>query len=105
MTKVTSHLACPSPDYAIFGDADLLQRLFLLVAEGSYDVMKFLRQKKKKKSVGSLRTGGASRHYQLSSVCHSVMSDSLQPHELQHARRPCPSPTPGVDPNSCASSR
>ena len=61
--------------------------------------------KKKKKSVGSLRTGGASRHYQLSSVCHSVMSDSLQPHELQHARRPCPSPTPGVDPNSCASSR
>ena len=48
MTKVTSHLACPSPDYAIFGDADLLQRLFLLVAEGSYDVMKFLRQKKKK---------------------------------------------------------
>ena len=27
---------------------------------------------------------------------HSVMSDSLQPHELQHARPPCPSPTPGV---------
>ena len=26
----------------------------------------------------------------------SVMSDSLQPHELQHARPPCPSPTPGV---------
>ena len=24
------------------------------------------------------------------------MSDSLQPHELQHARPPCPSPTPGV---------
>ena len=33
------------------------------------------------------------------------MSDSLQPHELQHARPPCPSPTPGVHPNSCASSR
>ena len=32
---------------------------------------------------------------------HSVMSDSLRPHELQHARPPCPSPTPGVDPNSC----
>ena len=30
---------------------------------------------------------------------HSVMSDSLQPHELQHARPPCPSPTPGVHPN------
>ena len=36
---------------------------------------------------------------------HSVVSDSLQPHELQHARLPCPSPTPGVHPNSCASSR
>ena len=31
----------------------------------------------------------------------SVMSDSLRPHELQHARPPCPSPTPGVHPNSC----
>ena len=31
----------------------------------------------------------------------SVVSDSLQPHELQHARLPCPSPTPGVHPNSC----
>ena len=36
---------------------------------------------------------------------HSVMSDSLQPHELQHARPPCPSPTPRVHPNSCPSSR
>ena len=32
---------------------------------------------------------------------HSVMSDSLQPQELQHARPPCPSPTPGVHTNSC----
>ena len=29
------------------------------------------------------------------------MSDSLQPHGLQHARSPCLSPTPGVHPNSC----
>ena len=36
---------------------------------------------------------------------HSVMFDSLWPHELQHARPPCPSPTPGVYPNSCPSSR
>ena len=35
----------------------------------------------------------------------SVMSDSLQPHELQHSRLPCPSPTPGVYSNSCALSR
>ena len=33
---------------------------------------------------------------------HSVMSDSLWPHEPQHARLPCPSPTPGVYPNLCA---
>ena len=31
---------------------------------------------------------------------HSVMSDSLWPHKPQHARPPCPSPTPGVYPNS-----
>ena len=31
----------------------------------------------------------------------SVMSDFLQPHEPQHARPPCPSPTPRVYPNSC----
>ena len=35
----------------------------------------------------------------------SVMSDSLQSHESQHARPLCPSPTPGVYPNSCPSSR
>ena len=36
----------------------------------------------------------------------SVVSDSLQPHELQHTRPPCPSPpTPGVHPNSRPSSR
>ena len=32
---------------------------------------------------------------------HSVVSDSLQPHELQHARPPCPSSTPRVYSNSC----
>ena len=35
----------------------------------------------------------------------SVMSNSLWPHELQHARPPCPSPTPGVHSNSRPSSR
>ena len=45
--------------------------------------------------------------YQFSSVqfSRSVVSDSLQPHELQHTKPPCPSPTPGVYPNSCPSSR
>ena len=35
----------------------------------------------------------------------SVVSNSLQPHEPQHARPPCPSPTPGVFSNSCPLSR
>ena len=35
----------------------------------------------------------------------SVVSDSLQPHESQHARPPCPSPTPRAYSNSCPSSR
>jgi len=34
-----------------------------------------------------------------------VMSDSLQPHGLQHARLPCPSPTPRAYSNSCSSSQ
>ena len=44
---------------------------------------------------------------QFSSVqfSRSVVSDSLRPHESQHARPPCPSPTPGVHSNSCPSSR
>ena len=32
---------------------------------------------------------------------HSVVSDSLQPHGLQHARLPCPSPSPRACSNSC----
>ena len=39
------------------------------------------------------------------SSVHSVMSDSLWPHGLQHSRLPCPSPTPGAYSNSCPLSR
>ena len=35
----------------------------------------------------------------------SIMSESSWSHELKHARPPCPSPTPGVHPNSCPLSR
>ena len=47
------------------------------------------------------------RFSQFSSVqcSRSVVSNSLRPHELQHARPPCPSPTPGVHSNSCPPSR
>jgi len=43
-------------------------------------------------------------HFSSVKFSHSVMSDSLRPHELQHARLPFPSPTPKVHPNSCPSS-
>ena len=46
-------------------------------------------------------------YYQFSSIqfSRSVMSNSLQLHEPQHARPPCPSPTPGACSNSCPSSQ
>ena len=44
-----------------------------------------------------------SKTYSVQFSC-SVMSDSLQPHESQHTRPPCPSPIPGVHPNPCPSS-
>ena len=37
----------------------------------------------------------------VSQFSHSVMSDSLRPHGLQHTRLSCPSPTPGACSNSC----
>ena len=45
--------------------------------------------------------------YYISSVqfSHSVVSNSLPPHESQHTWPSCPSPTPGVYPNSCALSQ
>ena len=42
---------------------------------------------------------------QFSSVRRSVMSDYLWPHDSQHARPPCPSPTPRVHSDSCPSSQ
>ena len=47
------------------------------------------------------------KNVQFSSVqfSHSVVSNSLRPHELQHARPPCPSPTPRVHLNPRPSSR
>ena len=43
------------------------------------------------------------QNHQFSSVqfSHSVVSNSLRPHELQHTRPPCPSPTSRVHLNSC----
>ena len=48
-------------------------------------------------------------HWMLGNVSvqfsRSVMSNSSRPHESQHTRPPCPSPTPGVHPDSCPWSR
>ena len=46
-------------------------------------------------------TNRAIRKALLVQFSRSVTSDSLRPHESQHARPPCPSPTPRVHPNSC----
>ena len=46
-----------------------------------------------------------SRKFNSVHFSHSVMSGSLWPNRLQHARLPCPSPTPGAFSNSCPSSR
>ena len=53
---------------------------------------------------------GMCHEHVIGNVCsvqfsRSVVSDSLWPHESQHARTPCPSPIPGVYSNSCPSSR
>ena len=50
-------------------------------------------------------TANLSRRYSAVQFSRSFMSDSLWPHGLQHARPPCPSPTPGVHSNSCPLSR
>ena len=46
-----------------------------------------------------------SKHNYSVPFSRSVMSDSLQPHELQHASPPCPTPTARVHPSSCPLSR
>ena len=54
---------------------------------------------------GLIRCAMDQRCKALFSLVQSLMSDSLQPHELQHARPPCPSLTPGVHSNSHPSSQ
>ena len=61
----------------------------------------------KQKEKGLAEDEMVRQHHWLNSVqfSRSVMSNSLQPHEPQHTRPPCPSPAPGVYPNSCPLSR
>ena len=56
-------------------------------------VWRFLKKTRNRSAISSIQ------------FSHSVVSDSLWPHELRHTRPLCPSPTPGIYPNSCPSSR
>ena len=58
------------------------------------------------KSLLQQHSSGILMYHGLSSVqfSRSVMSDSLRPHESQHTRPPCPSPSPGVHSHSRPSS-
>ena len=55
--------------------------------------------------ISSLTSLCGSLSHQSVQFSRSVVSDSLRPHESQHARPPCPSQTPGVYSNSCPLSR
>ena len=48
---------------------------------------------------------GLANSFRSDQISRSVVSNSLRPHESQHARPPCPSPTPGVHSDSRPSSR
>ena len=51
------------------------------------------------------KVGKTTRPFSSVQFSRSVLSNSLPPHESQHARPPCPSPTPKGHPNSCPLSR
>ena len=78
MTEVIKHFLCKSFSIS------------LKHSRGNYTLRQFRQKKNLRHSV---------------QFSCSVVSDSLRPHELQHTRPPCPSPTPGVHPNPCPSSR
>ena len=59
-----------------------------------------VRKKESLKNYSSFKTMASSVQFS-----RSVVSDSLRPHEPQHTRPPCPSPTPGIHPNPCPSSQ
>ena len=75
------------------GSLSLLQGIF--PTQGSNPGLPHCRQ-----SLYQLSHKGSS-YYSSVQFSRSVVSDSLQPHESQHARPPCPLPTPGVHPNPC----
>ena len=67
--------------------------LLLLIGYGLYNLFTFLE--------GLRISNSCSFKTMISQFSRSVVSDSLQPHEPQHARPPYPPPTPGVHQNPC----
>ena len=70
-------------------DTDVKNRLFDSVGEGK----------------GGMTERIALKHVYSVQFSYSVVSDSLRPHESQHTRPTCPSPTPGVHSDSRPSSQ
>ena len=70
--------------------------MFILVVFIIEKYCKVLRQRRVKYIILPIRSD---------QISYSVVSDSLRPHESQHARPPCPSPTSGVHWDSCPSSQ
>ena len=95
----------PSPTQGVYSNSCSLSRWFYPTISSS--IIPFSSCLQSFPASGSFQISQFFALVQFSSVqfSHSVVSDSLRPHELQHARPPCPSPTPGVHSNSCPLSR
>ena len=80
-------------DATLMAESEELKSLLMKVKEESEKAgLKLNFQKTKIMASGTISSVQFSR---------SVVSESLRPHELQHTRPPCPSPTPGVHSDSC----
>ena len=90
LTKLITFFAAKDGE-ALYSKQKQDQELTVAQIMNSFIIQFRLKLKKVGKTTRSFR-------YQIRSdqISHSVVSDSLQPHESQHARPPCPSPTPGV---------
>ena len=80
-------------DTTLMAESEELKSLLVKVKEESENLLKLNIRKTKIVSFGPIRSD------QIRSVAQSC--PTLQPHGPQHARPPCPAPTPGVHPNPC----
>ena len=78
----------------------LINWAFIMVVASWSELERFRRKESRRKKTLTLEINNKLFILSVQFSC-SVMSDSLQPHESQLARLPCPSPAPRVYPNSC----